>query len=252
MKTWRNWKEIFFFSPAIRFGSLFSPLTIDTFDILRRASSSSSLKEFKRSREKENFPLNNIYIFINSLLHFTPLEIVCVYFNAIVCLFHPRQVSASSFASICYFSFLFDFSLPSDGGIIDWEMKNKWAEKYIKRIQISTCLTVVCMQIFVLCCNFFFPPPCWNEDRECSEYSIRSAYCIRDETVASSNHCKQFSALHLKCNLRFRIATKTTNSSRSPFLPAHPPPHSIINHERTRACVKSKPAVFVCTDFLLQ
>lgn len=48
--------------------------------------------------------------------------------------------------------------------------ENKWAEKYIKRIQIfphSLSLPFSIMQIFGLCCNF----SSWN-DRNCSEYLI--------------------------------------------------------------------------------
>lgn len=64
MKRLRNLKEIFIFQPAIRFGSLFSQQSIHS------GFASASFDELRLRNLNEDggkAPLNNIYIFINSL-----------------------------------------------------------------------------------------------------------------------------------------------------------------------------------------
>lgn len=131
-----NLKEILYFS--CHFPWSFVP-RIDIFKIRLSFLNELRLRNLKRRRRQSL--LNNIYIFINSLevvFRSVPSfpKIVCVYLNAIVCLFRSSKLFRSPTLQAFQYAFVVDRK--TEEKIIDWEMKNKWAEKYIKRIQIST------------------------------------------------------------------------------------------------------------------
>lgn len=118
-----NLKEILYFS--CHFPWSFVP-RIDIFKIRLSFLNELRLRNLKRRRRQSL--LNNIYIFINSLevvFRSVPSfpKIVCVYLNAIVCLFRSSKLFRSPTLQAFQYAFVVDRK--TEEKIIDWEMKNK-------------------------------------------------------------------------------------------------------------------------------